>query len=173
MEWITAAFVLFWFCIYSTYYYYLYFTQKFDVLVTWDWLGLWWWLSFPDIILYCEPKYFLISVQSGFFYNVQTFIFKNTNSRLFTRKGKAKHEGYYLQIGCWNTECQTSFTPCLHFFIIAWLRATEECNVHICIGHDGVLSLFQAVLLLAAVQTQTVVLKNQTQCKLINTVTVS
>lgn len=132
MEWINAAFVLFWFCIYSTDYY-LYFTQKFDVLVTW--LGWWWWLSFPDIILFCEPKYFLISVQSGFFFFFfNTFIFNNKNSRLFTRKGKAKHEGYYLQIGCWNTECQTSFTPYLNFFIIVWLCATEKCNVHIFIG---------------------------------------
>lgn len=43
----------------------------FGALVTWGRLGWWWWLSFPGIILFCEPQFFLKSAQSG----VQTFIF--------------------------------------------------------------------------------------------------
>jgi len=76
----------------------------------------------------------------------------------------------YLQIGWldikhWKSNTYPP-TLSLHFLYNRFVWQKVECNakrnIHLCIGHGGVLVLHQAVLLLAAVQTQTVVLEKKT-----------
>lgn len=94
-------------------------------------------LSFPDIILFCEPKFFLISAQSGFFCNVQTrLFFNNRNSRLYKQK-KSKTWRILLTNRLLDTECQTSTLPSFLQNCFVWLSATQKCNVHISLGSWG------------------------------------
>lgn len=155
--------------IFDTLFFIFHVTQKFDVLITWGRLGS----VFLISSCFVSPNSFSYLLNLVSFVMFKHVYFLTIEIQDFTSKRKAKHEGYYLQIGCWTLNVK--HLPCLHFFRIVlfdWVQHKNAMFIYL-LGHEGVLNLFQEVLLLTAVQTQTVVLEKEIQCKLINAVTVS